>query len=217
MTVERGRAFWDAFEAACDTRLVPQDVGEPLAGGVDPWGCGDGLCSSSARLRGRPFKLFPRFVDAAAAGWGAGVGHAGAGPAGAEAGEGHGPRKEFFTLAGTDMAQPRQREGADHAGPQHNHQHSGSWSGGADGRASGESVGALFTQIRSAGHYWVDPQLHECAAARRALWFAGWLLAQAVPNRARIGLQLSPALFEKLAAGPAYYQVRAWVGCRQCL
>jgi hypothetical protein len=62
--------------------------------------------------------------------------------------------------------------------------------------------------MRSTGTLWINSRLPESGAARRAYWFAGWLMAQALPNRAALGVQLSPALFGKLVDGPAF-KVRA--------
>ncbi|KAI8472625.1 MAG: hypothetical protein J3K34DRAFT_503345 [Monoraphidium minutum] len=199
VTVRRGRAFWDALGDACRQGLVPDGGGGGSGGGGGGGGCAGG---------GVPCKLFPRFTDGAAgasrpsSGGGGGDDRsaAGAAPAGVEAGEGHGPRKEFFEAAGADMAQPEERAEAAALGG----------GGGELGEGcGGGGLGALFVQIKSTGAFWPDARLRDGAAARRAFWLAGWLAGQALPNRAALGLRLSPVLFEKLLAGPDFQQTLA--------
>ena len=227
VAVRRERAFWDAFEEAARQGVVPEAAMD-CSTDADPWSssrCGGG--GGDVLIRGRPCKIFPRFVHtalaAAAAGaaaadeegagaWDGAFSFSGVGGAGVEAGEGHGPRKEFFELAGTGMTQgqrPAERRQGERQHEQQHVQPSGGWEG-----AGARGVGPLFVQVRATGHFWLNPQLEEAGDAKRALWFAGWLMAQALPNRAALGLRLSPALFEKLVAGPGFLVRAERVGVR---
>ncbi len=69
-----------------------------------------------------------------------------------------------------------------------------------EGSSREEPGAALFVQQQSTGRYFINPQLGRTDAALRAYWFSGWLLAQALPNRAVFGWPLAPVLFEKLLA-----------------
>lgn len=112
-----------------------------------------------------------------------------------EAGEGHGPRKEFFFLAGQDMA-GLQQQGSGHAP-------------GGSGRESGSGASEqqqqpLWTYNRTAGAFWYNTQLQQGPELVAAYSFAGWLLGQCVTNRASLGLALPPVLFEQLLKGDAF-------------
>jgi len=89
-----------------------------------------------------------------------------------EHGEGHGPRKEFFQLAGEDL-----------------------------GKDAGAALG-LFTFNRTAGCFWfndaagvgqTEDKLHQYEVL-------GWLMGNAICNRATIRLPLPTVLFTKLIA-----------------
>eukprot|EP00198_Chlamydomonas_reinhardtii_P004774 XP_001694110.1 ubiquitin-protein ligase [Chlamydomonas reinhardtii] len=136
VTVRRCAAFWDAFEAARH----------------------DGLLSASHGPKSH--KYFPSFVDEMA---GAGAGAASVRKAPVEAGEGHGPRKEFFALAGQDMAgrASSAAQGAgddDKAGDQQQHAAAAGSSAGGHGPGSRP---ALWVFNRTAGAYWYNTGLSE--------------------------------------------------------
>ncbi|KAG2486509.1 hypothetical protein HYH03_014811 [Edaphochlamys debaryana] len=154
VTIRRSSAFWDAFECARRDGLIPGSAG-PMA-----------------------HKYFPLFVDETAQQDGASSRK----PA-VEAGEGHGPRKEFFGLAGQDMAGQR---------PQ------------ADGATSGTGAAAkpaLWCFNRTAGTFWYNTTLSETPELRGAYAFAGWLLGQCLLNRAPLGVSLPAVLFRGLLEG----------------
>ncbi|KAG2433893.1 hypothetical protein HXX76_008246 [Chlamydomonas incerta] len=168
VTVRRGAAFWDAFDAARH----------------------DGLLSASHGPKSH--KYFPSFVDELAGGAGAS-----GRKAPVEAGEGHGPRKEFFALAGQDMvgrpASAAQGAGDDAAGDQ---QQGGHGSGSGSG-----SRPALWVFNRTAGAYWYNTGLAESPELKGAYAFAGWLMGQSLLNRAPLGLPLPAVLFRGLLEG----------------
>lgn len=211
LLVRRQHAFWDALRCALAAGVVPPaaDIGTDGAAGG---GAQQRRCAAGGG--GGPCKLFPRFEDAAAA---AAAGAAGA--VAAEAGEGHGPRKELFLLAGEDLIRPPPDESEELREPQllgngGAQRCSGSSAcaqrrrGSAGGSDSSSELCALFEPLRASGAIWFNPRLPASGAAARAYWFAGWLLGQALPNRAHVGVQFAAALFDRLAAG-ADYKVRA--------
>ncbi|GLC34838.1 hypothetical protein PLESTM_000245500 [Pleodorina starrii] len=157
VTVRRTSAFWDAFQASRGSGLFS--------------------CASGAMCH----KYFPAFVDTYGREQdGSGRGGPGRKPA-VEAGEGHGPRKEFFTLAGQDMAgQQQQQQSPDGGGEE------------APRRPP------LWVFNRTAGAYWYNTTLTETPELRDAYAFAGWLLGQSLLNRAPLGLPLPPVLFRAL-------------------
>lgn len=178
VTVRRCAAFWDAFEAARH----------------------DGLLSASHGPKSH--KYFPSFVDEMA---GAGAGAASVRKAPVEAGEGHGPRKEFFALAGQDMAgrASSAAQGAgddDKAGDQQQHAAAAGSSAGGHGPGSRP---ALWVFNRTAGAYWYNTGLSESPELKGAYAFAGWLMGQSLLNRAPLGLPLPPVLFRGLLEGGA--------------
>ncbi len=149
-----GNAFWDAMQQASESGLLPQD-GAPQ----------------------RCYKVFPSFVDE----WSSA---ADGGPAAkkikVEAGEGHGPRKEFFCLAAASMTgQQQQADGGTSASSQQNKP-------------------VLFTFNRSAGAYWYNTLLVPSPELVSAYRFSGWLIAQSLLNKAPLGIPLAPALLKQL-------------------
>ncbi|GIL54422.1 hypothetical protein Vafri_9959 [Volvox africanus] len=164
VTVQRASAFWDAFLASRGTGLI---------------------LPSSAQLC---HKYFPAFVDTYGQN-GSGRGGASRKPA-VEAGEGHGPRKEFFVLAGQDMAgqaseAQRQQSAEDGSAPP-----------ARDSRRP-----PLWVFNRTAGAYWYNTTLEESSELHNAYVFAGWLLGQSLLNRAPVGLPFPPVLFRALLEG----------------
>ena len=117
---------------------------------------------SQGTLRGQPgsHKVFPSFFSVE-------NGHQVF-----EHGEGHGPRKEFFLLAGSEAAA---EEGRRHR---------------------------LLSYNRTAGCYWLETHGGDPSAAsdelRSKYEALGWLMASAVTNRASMRLPLPTVLFEKL-------------------
>ncbi|GFR47973.1 hypothetical protein Agub_g9797 [Astrephomene gubernaculifera] len=109
--VRRSSAFWDSFECARRDGLLPASHGP--------------MCH----------KYFPLFVSEYAAGT-AGSGRKRA----VEAGEGHGPRKEFFMLAGQDMT--------GHAEQQQLQQAAGAAGGGASSPEAAAAVAAAASIFR---------------------------------------------------------------------
>ncbi len=124
LTVRRGRAFWDALRAAQDQRLL-QD---------------------SHSGTSQPCKLFPSFVDEMTSN-DTDAKSTGANNAAVEAGEGHGPRKEFFLLAAASVMDTSAQQG-----------HSTAW-GPAQDRGSSEP--ALLVFNRSAGACWFNTALQQ--------------------------------------------------------
>ncbi|KAG2446496.1 hypothetical protein HYH02_008487 [Chlamydomonas schloesseri] len=185
VTVRRSAAFWDAFEAARQ----------------------DGLLSASHGPKSH--KYFPSFVDELA---GAGAGGTGR-KAAVEAGEGHGPRKEFFALAGQDMAgrAPSAAAGVggssdDAARDQQQQSHDAAGGSASGSHGPGEKHGsrpALWVFNRTAGAYWYNTGLAESPELKGAYAFAGWLMGQSLLNRAPLGLPLPPVLFRGLLEGAA--------------
>ncbi|GIL74172.1 hypothetical protein Vretimale_4802 [Volvox reticuliferus] len=164
VTVQRSSAFWDAFLASRSAGLLLPSSGT--------------MCH----------KYFPAFVDTYGQD-GSGRGGAGRKPT-VEAGEGHGPRKEFFVLAGQDMAgqgsevQKQQPAEVGSALPAHDSRRPPLW---------------VFN--RTAGAYWYNRTLEESSELHDAYFFAGWLLGQSLLNRAPVGLPLPPVLFRALLEG----------------
>lgn len=173
MTVRRSAAFWDSLECAQRDGLLPV----PQQGAA---------CH----------KYFPSFVDTYAQGAAAASAGAGAGrkPA-VDAGEGHGPRKEFFSLAGQDMAGAA---GAQADAGDEQRRRSGEGAGSSEGRP------ALWVYNRTAGAYWYNTHLQDSPALRAAYQHAGWLMGQCLLNRAPLGLPFPPVLFRMLLEGDSF-------------
>lgn len=136
-TVRRAAALWDALPQAQEQHLLSAaPTGSKGKGGPGP------------------VKLFPSFVDEYAGG--------GKSKLVVEAGEGHGPRKEFFVLAGADMtgAQPNLRQSVD----MHKQSGGGLVSGGAMGSARPHGKPALFSYNRTAGCYWYNSTLAQVSS-----------------------------------------------------
>ncbi|KXZ53241.1 hypothetical protein GPECTOR_7g1135 [Gonium pectorale] len=186
VTVRRSSAFWDAFESARKDGLLPSPAGA--------------MCH----------KYFPSFVDEFTESQArADAGSAGRKPA-VEAGEGHGPRKEFFELAGLDMAgqQPTQPLAAGSSRFSTPDVPVESEAATAPGAGTGSSSSsskprrpALWVFNRTAGAFWYNTQLQETPELKGAYAFAGWLLGQSLLNRAPLGLRLPPVLFQALLEG----------------
>jgi hypothetical protein len=88
-------------------------------------------------------KVFPRFVG--------------------EDGEGHGPRKEFFALAGAQLL-----SGANAA---------------ASSSAATSVSKALLPYAAASRQHWFDPERRRTSDAEQLCRFAGWLMGQSVNNR----------------------------------
>jgi len=176
VVVRRKHAFWDGLQEACRQGLVPTLPSQQQQAQV---------LQNTSSAAGAPItKLFPRFVSAAA-GDQHSIGH----NLLIEAGEGHGPRKEFFELAAADFAQAQPASSLD----------------GTSLKQEGSStMGPLFVQLRFSGVLWFNTQLVSTDASAQAYFFAGWLIAQAIPNRAVLGVPLSPVLFDKLLDGKEF-------------
>jgi len=94
-----------------------------------------------------------------------------------EAGEGHGPRKEFFAAAGAGMVADAEEQGGNPP---------------------------VFTYVRSAGQYHLNLALAESEDNRGLAWAAGWIAAQTVANRSSLGVPLPALLFERLLQGEGF-------------
>jgi len=131
-------------------------------------------------------KLFPRFRNEGAAGW--------------EQGEGHGPRKEFFALAGQQLLHGSGSAALRAAG--------GAAGGGAaagDGAApASSSVAALMPYQPEPRQHWFDARATPTNEAKRLLRFAGWLMGQAVFNRASLQVSVPVLLFRRLLDGASF-------------
>ncbi len=136
MQVRRRRAFWDAMEQV--TSQHPDLLPWPISVEVE-------------QEAQQPCKLFPSFVEEWAAGGG---GVAAAATAPVEAGEGHGPRKEFFVLAGAGAA------GRAAAAMEELGLGGGAGLAGQGGGGEGEEP-ALLVFNRTAGAYWFNTQLRK--------------------------------------------------------
>lgn len=90
ITVHRQHAFWDALQQAVAQHIVPS-------------ACSSSSSHESCVSHALIYKLFPRFIDASMV-HADGCSSDSSSPSTlTEAGEGHGPRKEFFLLAGQGM------------------------------------------------------------------------------------------------------------------
>ncbi|EFJ42551.1 hypothetical protein VOLCADRAFT_107185 [Volvox carteri f. nagariensis] len=170
VTVRRSAAFWDAFEAFRGAGLPA----EPMC-----------------------YKYFPAFVDVYSQD-GSGRGGSGRKPA-VEAGEGHGPRKEFFSLAGQDMAGQAHQQQQQRSQLQQQLPDCPPGPVGADSNVPRRP--ALWVFNRTAGAYWYNTTLTESEELRDAYNFAGWLLGQSLLNRAPLGLPLPAVLFRAVLEG----------------
>jgi len=109
-----------------------------------------------------PVKVFPQFrLDASTSV--------------VEAGEGHGPRKEFFHAVGQCMTQAQAGTSSMAAPP--------------------------FSYTRSAGQYFLNLALDDTPSNRALMWTTGWLMAQTVSNRANLGIPLPVLLMQMLVKG----------------
>lgn len=101
-----------------------------------------------------------------------------------EAGEGHGPRKELFAILGTQMLHG---PGADHATP-------------AVGAAG--ATPAVLPYAASSRQHWFDASRARSRDGEQLCRFAGWLMGQAVCNRAHLegAVALPTLLFRCLLA-----------------
>ena len=103
---------------------------------------------------------------------------------GYEQGEGHGPRKELFELFGQQML---------HGSAELGHR-------------------ALLPYQSGARRHWFDTSRTRTTEDERLLRFAGWLMAQAVCNRAPLDVPLPLLLFAKLLAGGGFEPSLALLG-----
>eukprot|EP00798_Chlamydomonas_sp_ICE-L_P021531 gene21531-28521_t len=165
VTVSRGSAFWDSLDTACKLGLPPASP---------KWGQSP-TC----------YKAFPSFVDEM-------VGRNGKGKKAVEAGEGHGPRKEYFLLVGQCLS-GQQTQQHTHQAQQTQHQTQGH-----------DSHPTLFTYNRSAGTYWYSASLSKSPQLEAAYRLAGWLTGQGIVNRAPLGLSLPSVLFQAMLEGDAF-------------
>ena len=157
--------------------------------------------------------ISPRFVDEAAGE-----------PSALEPGEGHGPRKEFFLLAGQGMLQ--QPEGArycwqlaqccmpmltqpasDRSSAQSLTCVSMLGTGSLEMEVVARPAQPLFLYYSWSACYWFNTTLKESSDLRAKFKFAGWLLGQSFANRASLGAAFPAVLFEKLLKG-GNFQVR---------
>lgn len=134
-----------------------------------------GIFSNKQRLKGtQPTKLFPTFRADAT---------------GVEQGEGHGPRKEYFALVGQQLLKEATA---------------------LDDKSKKTQVNKfaasdpLMRFNRAAGMLWLNEQLSESRTNRARVRYLGWLLAQAVCNRASLGVPLPELLFLKLIHGESF-------------
>jgi len=145
--VNRSQAFWDAFKQAETQGLLKAGSNKNMFGG-------------------QVHLIFPSFVE----GWAEDAAKKGGKPI-VEAGEGHGPRKEFFQLAGTDMCRQDKRL---------------------------DSQKPLFIHNRTAGAYWYNTNLKEDTHYRTAFTFVGWLMGQSLLNRAPLNVNFPALLFRQV-------------------
>ncbi|PNG99405.1 putative E3 ubiquitin-protein ligase, partial [Tetrabaena socialis] len=126
-----------------------------------------------------------------------------------EAGEGHGPRKEFFALAGRDLAGIADASASPSAAAAAPASSERDDDGGAPAPPcsplpSSSARPPLLVFNRTAGAYWYNTTLADSAQLRGAFAFVGWLMGQSLLNRAPLGLPLPPALFQQLLEGPDF-------------
>ena len=169
-----GAAFWEAKKQAEEAGLIQLKEGS---------------------ARPKCYKVFPSFVDE----WANSSGTGGSGDDGrkikVEAGEGHGPRKEFFSLAAASMT-----------------------GGGPQPKASIDDPSVLATPSsislqrkdnsilhpqlflfnRSAGAFWYNTTLTSSPELQGAFRFAGWLVGQSLLNKAPLGVPLAPVMLQQL-------------------
>lgn len=141
-------------------------------------------CSSSNNSTGtKCYKLFPSFVDE----W---TSETEKGKVVLEAGEGHGPRKEFFALAAAGMTcKPSTGEIAHAVDEQQ------------QGRQERQQQPCLFTYNRSGGAFWFNSNLVLSDSLRQAFYFAGWLMGQSIINKAPLEVPLAPVMLRMLLEG----------------
>ena len=116
---------------------------------------------------GGSVKLFPRFYSVSGGGW--------------EGGEGHGPRKELFTMLGKQLT--RERGAPLPGGPEQ----------------VTEAGEAVLPYAPASRQHWL-PLVPPSESRRRLLWYAGWLVGQTMCNRSPLQVSLPPLLFRCLLA-----------------
>ena len=140
-----------------------------------------------------PAKLFPSFVAPA--------GHL-------EAGEGHGPRREFFKLCGSILSGSSGRVGGagDARGvsvPAGGGTIPGSITDGVS-EAAPEQVAEpqipLFEFSRAMEKLWVNKRLERSPLSEAQFRFCGWIFGQAMMNRCEIGIDLHPLVLQKICS-----------------
>ncbi|GAX79078.1 hypothetical protein CEUSTIGMA_g6518.t1 [Chlamydomonas eustigma] len=181
-----GTAFWEALQQATEADLL----------------------SDQAVMKPRCCKVFPSFVEewSSSTSSGRAAGQGGTSShhpkVSVEAGEGHGPRKEFFSLMAACMT--GQPQGHDlHLLPSSN-----SASPNAHHTNTSSSQPSLLVYNRSAGAYWYNTALQQTSELQSAFKFAGWLIGQSFLNKAPLGISLAPALLHQvlLPGGLAAYR-----------
>jgi hypothetical protein len=176
-------------------------VGSPGSGAGSP---GSTVGSPRGVERGMSWKVFPQFV---AEGWNKGA---------VEEGEGHGPRKEFFALAGRDMCgrgsgRGRGGEGGNAAvitktkrttDANANHADDAEMTvKDTDEEEEEANCPPLFAYNREAGAEWFNQSLPRSKRLESAYRFAGWLMGQAMNNRCELDVRLPRVLFTRLLEG----------------
>ena len=160
-----GAAFWDALQQAEEAGMLKAAT------------------AAAGSTGGRPkcYKVFPSFVDEQGGG-------GGGAKVKVEAGEGHGPRKEFFLLAAASMTGQRLTPDAEAA------------AGGAapPSLLQQQLRPRMFVYNRSAGAFWYNTTLKCSPELQAAYRFCGWLIGQSLLNRAPLGVSLAPVLLQQL-------------------
>jgi len=173
-----GAAFWEAKQQAEEAGLI-QTKGSPPP------------------LGPKCFKVFPSFVDEWANGGSGGSGGE-SGKTRVEAGEGHGPRKEFFALAAASMTGGGGGGGAQSGALSDDSPVATPSAISLDQKQRGDQRPQLFVFNRSAGAFWYNSNLARSPELQDAFRFAGWLMGQSLLNRAPMGVPLAPTMMQQL-------------------
>ena len=141
---------------------------------IAPW---EGSPFGEEDCEARSCKLFPRFHG--------------------EAGEGHGPRKEFFALVGQQLL---------HGG--------GPGAGGGSASSVGAGAGGgggldvhvgspapLLPHVAASRQHWFDDNAKRTSESERLCRFSGWLLGQTLCNRAPLQVSSFPPLLFRCLLG----------------
>jgi len=134
-----------------------------------------------------PAKVFPSFV--------APDGHL-------EAGEGHGPRREFFKLCGSvlsgDQTQGIAGSGHDEVEALGSALPGAIDAGGPRCTTGAEKHATLFDFSQSMERLWINKRLERSPQSEAQFRFSGWLFAQAMMNRCEVGIDLHPLVLQKV-------------------